>query len=80
MSAAALARQIDAPTNHVTDILNGRRAVTADTVLGLAHLFGTRADSCMNLQEFYDLRRAEEKAGEAIRRLPTSGRREAVRS
>ena len=78
--SAAPARQIDAPTSHVTEILNGRRVVTADTVLGLAHLFGTRADPWMNLQELYDLRRAEEEAGEGIRRLPTSGRREAVRS
>ena len=41
MSAAALARQLKVPTNRVTEILNGRRAVTGDTALRLAHFFGT---------------------------------------
>jgi addiction module HigA family antidote len=33
MSAAELARQLDVPTNRVTEILNGRRAITGDTAL-----------------------------------------------
>ena len=40
MSAAALARQLKVPTNRVTEILNGRRAITGDTALRLAHFFG----------------------------------------
>ncbi|MGH9486633.1 MAG: HigA family addiction module antitoxin, partial [Terriglobales bacterium] len=41
MSAAELSRKLDVPTNRVTGILNGQRAVTGDTALRLAHFFGT---------------------------------------
>jgi len=71
MSAAALARQLDVPTNRITEILNGQRAVTGDTALRLAHFFGTSAEFWLNLQKIYELRLAEDKAGRAIRALPT---------
>ena len=71
MSAAELARRLDVPTNRVTEILNGRRAITGDTALRLAHFFGTSAEFWLNLQSLYDLRIAEKKAGNSIRRLPT---------
>lgn len=70
MSAAELARQLDVPTNRVTEILNGKRAVTGDTALRLAHFFGTTAEFWLNLQSLYDLRIAQKKAGKSIRRLP----------
>ena len=41
MSAAELARQLKVPTNRVTGILNGQRAITGDTALRLGHFFGT---------------------------------------
>jgi antitoxin HigA-1 len=44
MSASELARRIKVPTNRVTGILNGRRAITGDTALRLAHFFGTSAE------------------------------------
>jgi addiction module HigA family antidote len=44
MSAAELARQLGVPTNRITEILNGRRAITGDTALRLAHCFGTSAE------------------------------------
>src|SRR6202051_5391661 len=71
MSAAELARQLKVPTNRVTGILNGQRAVTGDTALRLGHFFGTSAEFWLNLQSLYDLRLAEQKAGKAINRLPT---------
>ena len=71
MSAAELARQLDVPTNRVTEILNGKRTVTGDTALRLAHFFGTTAEFWLNLQSLYDLRIAQKKAGKSIRRLPT---------
>ena len=71
MSAAELARQLKVPTNRVTGILNGRRAVTGDTALRLGHFFGTSAECWLNLQSLYDLRLAEQKAGKSIRILPT---------
>ena len=59
------------PTNRVTAILNGQRAITGDTALRLAHFFGTSAEFWLNLQTLYELRLAEAKAGQAIKKLPT---------
>ena len=71
ISAAELARQLDVPTNRITAILKGQRAITGDTALRLAHFFGTSAEFWLNLQSLYDLRLAQRKAGKAIDRLPT---------
>ena len=70
MSAAELARNLDVPTNRVTQILNGQRAITGDTALRLAHYFGTTPEFWLNLQSLYDLRVARQKSESAIRRLP----------
>jgi addiction module HigA family antidote len=76
MSAAELARQLDVPTNRVTEILNGRRAITGDTALRLAHFLGTTAEFWLNLQSLYEIRVAQKKAGKSIKGLPTLKRRE----
>jgi addiction module HigA family antidote len=78
MSAAELARQIAVPTNRVTQILNGTRSVTGDTALRLAHFFGTSAQFWLNLQSFYDLRIAEQRAGKSIKSLPRLKRPELI--
>ncbi len=78
MSAAELARKIGVPTNRVTQILNGTRAITGDTALRLAHFFGMSAQFWLNLQSLYDLRLAQEKAGKSIKALPTLKRQEPV--
>jgi antitoxin HigA-1 len=78
MSAAELARRLDVPTNRVTQILNGTRAITGDTALRLAHFFSTSAEFWLNLQSLYELRVAEKKAGKSIRALPRLRRSEAV--
>ena len=70
MSAAALARQLKVPTNRITGILNGQRAITGDTALRLGHFFGTSPEFWLNLQSLYELRLAEKKAGKSIRVLP----------
>ncbi|NQW05193.1 MAG: HigA family addiction module antidote protein [Acidobacteria bacterium] len=70
-SAAELGRRIAVPTNRVTGILNGQRAITGDTALRLAHFFGTSPEFWLNLQALYELRLAEAKTGKAIRKLPT---------
>jgi addiction module HigA family antidote len=71
MSAAALARQLKVPTNRITEIVNGQRAITGDTALRLGHYFGTSPEFWLNLQKIYELRVAEKKAGTSIRALPT---------
>jgi len=50
ISAAELARQIDVPVNRVTAIINGQRAITADTSLRLGNWFGTSPEFWLNLQ------------------------------
>ena len=77
MSAAELARQLKVPTNRVTEVLNGQRAVTGDTALRLAHFFSTSAQFWLNLQSNYELRLAEQKAGKVIKDLPTLKARKA---
>jgi antitoxin HigA-1 len=71
MSAAELARQLKVPTNRITGILNGQRAITGDTALRLGHFFGTSPEFWLNLQALYDLRLAERRAGKRIKALPT---------
>jgi addiction module HigA family antidote len=70
LSAAEFARQIAVPTNRVTSILNGQRAISADTALRLGHWFGMSAEFWLNLQKLYELRLAEQEKGEEIRKLP----------
>ena len=67
ISAAELARKLEVPTNRITAILNGQRAITA---LRLAHFFGTNPEFWLNLQNIYEIRIAQKKVGSAIRALP----------
>jgi antitoxin HigA-1 len=78
MSAAELARRLKVPTNRVTGILNGQRAITGDTALRLGHFFGTSPQFWLNLQSLYDLRVAERRAGRTIKSLPKLGHRHAA--
>ncbi len=80
ISAASLARQLQAPTNRITQILNKRRDITADTALRLAHFFGTSAEFWIHLQGLYDLRIAQQEAGKTIKALPTRKRMTAVQA
>jgi antitoxin HigA-1 len=66
MSAAELARQLKVPTNRITEILKGQRAVIGDTALRLGYFFGTSPEFWMNLQKLYELRLAEPKSWETI--------------
>jgi addiction module HigA family antidote len=65
-----LARQLSVPANRITQIVQGKRAITGDTALRLGHWFGTSAQFWLNLQSSYDIRIAENAAGAEIRRLP----------
>lgn len=80
MSAAELSRKLGVPTNRVTAILNGQRAITGDTALRLGHFFGNSPQFWLGLQALYDLRIAEKKVGGEISSLPTlgMGRKKAV--
>ena len=67
LSAASLARELRVPTNRVTQILNGKRAITADTALRLGQWLGTGPELWLNLQKQYELRLAEQQVGREIR-------------
>jgi addiction module HigA family antidote len=71
LSAAALARHLKVPTNRITQILNGRRAISGDTAIRLAHFFGTSAQFWMNLQALYEVKGAQNKVGKTLRTLST---------
>ena len=66
LSANAFAAKIHAPTNRISEILAGRRRVTADTALRLGRFFGTTAQFWMNLQSNYDLKQAAVESGKVI--------------
>lgn len=78
MSAAELARRLRVPTNRVTGILNGLRAITGDTALRLGHFFGTSPEFWLGLQSLYELRLAEQRAGKLVKALPRLKRRRAA--
>jgi len=71
MTPTALARELKVPANRLTQIVQGKRAITGDTALRLAHWFGMSPQFWLNLQTAYELRVAEKESGAQIRRLPT---------
>lgn len=58
MSQAALAQALGISPNRITEIVNNRRRITADTAVRLAAFFGNSAEFWMNLQTHYDLKMA----------------------
>jgi addiction module HigA family antidote len=70
ITATQLARDVEVPPNRITGILHGTRGITADTALRLGRYFGMSAAFWMNLQQIYDLRRAEQEIGDGLARIP----------
>jgi addiction module HigA family antidote len=70
VSPTELARQIAVPANRLSQIVAGKRMITADTALRLGHWFGTDPQFWLNLQTQFDLATAERAAGAQIRALP----------
>ena len=68
ISMNRLARDLRVPMNRISAIVNGRRAISADTAMRLAKYFGTSAQYWMNLQSAYDLAVAQKAAGVRIDR------------
>jgi antitoxin HigA-1 len=71
ISPTELSRQISVPASRISQIIHGKRAITGDTALRLAHWFGSSPQFWMNLQTLYDVRLAERDAGALIKSLPT---------
>jgi len=68
LNANKLALDLHIPSNRITEIIRGRRAISADTALRLARYFGTSAELWIGLQADYDLRRARDDFGVTIER------------
>lgn len=68
ISMNRLARDLDVPPNRISLILNGTRAITADTALRLGVYFSVSPELWLNLQTGYDLRIAKRTRGEQIHR------------
>lgn len=70
LSANRLALDIGVPSGRITDILNGRRGITADTAVRLGRYFGNSAQFWLDLQSQYDIGVVErEKGAEIARRV-----------
>ena len=70
ISAAELARTIGVPPNRISQIIAGKRAISADTALRLGRYFRMEADFWMNLQKIYDLDLARQELGSSIQHIP----------
>jgi antitoxin HigA-1 len=66
LSANRLALAIGVPSGRITDILNGRRAISADTAVRLGRYFGNRPQFWMDLQGQYDIALVERDHGREI--------------
>lgn len=66
LSANRLALDLGVPSGRITDILNGRRSVTADTALRLGRYFGNSAQFWLDLQSQYDIAVVERERGAEI--------------
>lgn len=68
LSANAFAKELAVPVNRITSILNGKRAITADTALRLSLFFGTSPEFWLNLQTAYDLKLLINQNGKKIQK------------
>src|SRR5437764_14943243 len=68
LSANRLALDLGVPSGRITDILNGRRSITADTAVRLGRYFGNRAQFWLALQSQYDIAVIEREHGAEIAR------------
>lgn len=67
LCANGLAKRLGIPQNRISDIVRGRRGITADTALRLEQAFGVSAAFWLNLQSHYELEVAERDSGKVIR-------------
>jgi antitoxin HigA-1 len=68
LSANRLAINLGVPSGRITDILNARRSITADTALRLGRYFGNSPQFWLDLQSQFDIALAEREHGEEIKK------------
>ncbi|NET56030.1 MAG: HigA family addiction module antidote protein [Symploca sp. SIO2E6] len=65
-----LSKDLGVAQTRISEILAGKRSITADTALRLSRYFGNSAQFWLNLQTHYDLRQAQESNVEVYSRIP----------
>ena len=69
ITAYKLAKEINIPQTRVSDIIHGKRRITADTALRLARFFGTSANFWLGLQNAYDIEEEELKQSSELEKI-----------
>ena len=69
LTVAGVARETGVSQPTLAQVVNGRRPITPETALRLARFFGVDPQWFVNLQSHYDLRRAQERLGPALKTL-----------
>ena len=67
-----LSKDIGVAQTRISEILSGKRSITADTALRLSRYFGNNAQFWLNLQTAYDLRKAQEENGDVYSQIPVA--------
>lgn len=70
ITAYRLSQDTGMPATRVSQILKGRRRITADTALRLSKYFGNSADFWLGIQDEYDLRQEQERIQSELERIP----------
>jgi addiction module HigA family antidote len=68
LSANRLALELGVPSGRITDVLNGRRSISADTAVRLGRYFGNRPQFWIDLQSQYDIAVVQRERGAEIAR------------
>ena len=68
LTANRLALDLHIPANRLSEIIRGRRSISADTALRLGRYFDTSAEMWMGLQAEYDLRKTKAEIGKQVER------------
>jgi len=72
ISAYKLAKDTNMPATRISEILKGKRRITADTALRLSAYFGNSADFWLGIQDEYDLRKERKKIEKELNKISQS--------
>ena len=78
ISAYKLAKDTDMPQTRISQIIKGKRRITADTALRLASYFGTTAKFWLGLQDDYDIEEERESKKEIFNRIKNNAIQQAI--
>lgn len=77
MSQNALAKAIGVPADRISEIVRGRRGITGDTAVRLAHYFNTTAELWIGLQADYEIELARDRLAGKLEKMPRLRRKAA---